>query len=101
MKNLNIVSLSRKKIVYRYPKKEERKSWAFTIASFVLVVLSALVLMLTLNSSNVEVFETLGKVYNPSTPLYKEMNDIVFTDGELVADLPAITVNGGVVSWNL
>ena len=102
MKSLNIVSLSRKKIVYKYPKKEDRRGWVVTLASFMLIVLSALIIRLSATATTRQMFEVVGKVYNPATPLYKEMTDIVFTDsGEIVADIPYITVNGGVVSWDL
>lgn len=102
MKNLNVVSLSRKKIVYRYPKKEDRRGWVATLASFVLIVLAALVIRLSVTGTTTQMFEVVGKVYNPTTPLYKEMTEIVFTDGgEVITDLPIITVNGGAISWNL
>jgi len=103
MRKLKIIALSKRKIVYRYPKKEQKKEWIAIAVSFFLILFCAFFLKVQKTTETSEFFDTVAEVVNPDLPLYKEMNEIVFTssDGELVFSVPVMSFESGSLVWNL
>ncbi len=103
MKNLKIVTLSRQKIVYKYPKKENRRESISIVASFLFILFCACIFRVQNTSVSDSVFDTVAQTVNPSTPLYKEMTEIIFTNanGELAFTVPVASFKDGKVAWNL
>ena len=103
MRNLKIVALSRQKIVYRFPKKQQKKEWIAIAVSFFLILFCAFFLKVQKETGTSDFFDTVAEVVNPDLPLYKEMNEIVFTnaDGEIVFSVPVMSFEKGSPVWNL
>lgn len=103
MRNLKIVALSRQRIIYRYPKKEQKREWVAVVASFVLILFCACLLRVQNTKTTGDFFTVFAEVANPNIPLYKEMNEIVFTntDGELISSVPVMSFKDGKLTWNL